>query len=294
MKKILIVLFLSYSIGGFSQARHELSVQAGGALTTLNFKTDFGNSSFSGGGLLGLGYSCFFSPTWGVSSGVEVALYTGNVKMSTFSDVVNNLTDSDGDTFNFQSTVSGYKEDQRAFFLNIPLLARFQTKGETKLYAAAGGKLGIPLQGRYKGTGATFVNRAYYPAFNNFVDAPSFMGLGTFSGRTVNETVALKVAFMLSAEAGMKFDFKNNRSLYAGLYLDYGLTDIIKDNRQASFIVYNSAVPAEFSNRSVMESGYVRSNGVRSAFTDKVIPIAIGLKVAFAFGKDVSVSPVEN
>ena len=294
---ILMMLPLLLSGGLFAQIqcyKHEFSVYGGGGLSSLMYKPTFGDQSLRLGGHFGLGYHFFFSPNWGLGTGLELGFYRSKFNM-------NNLnlhfmaTDWQNKNFEFRSTVNDFEEKQRAMLLQIPLMLQFQTNREEsnrQFFAALGGKAGIPLRGRYNNVG-TFNNAGYFAYENALYDTQRFMGFGEFPNRESNGNLDFKTAFFLSAEAGVKWRLNDRFSLYTGVYFDFGLNNILK-TQNAQFVNYsNEAIPAVFSANSILKSQYTQQGSVTSqAFTDKVRPIALGIKVRLAFGKDCRQRPL--
>lgn len=93
----------------------------------------------------------------------------------------------------------------------------------------------------------------------------------------------LKVAYIAAFELGMKWNLKNNQSIYTAAYFDYGLNNVHKDSNK-DFIKYNSVNPRDFETNTIMRSQYVQNREVKE-FTNNVKPIAVGLKVRFPLVK---------
>ena len=287
-----IILFLLWGGEGlFAQHKHEFSLYGGGGLSTLNYKATFGEQKYGLGGHLGLGYHFFFSPKWGLGTGAELAFYNARFNMSGL-DIHYMATDMDGTAFEFRSAVNSYKEKQRAMLLQIPLMLQFQTGSKHQFFIAAGGKAGIPLKEKYSST-ASLSNAGFYAYESSLYDTQEFMGFGNFSGKKSNGSLDFKTAFFVSAETGVKWRLGEKWSLYTGLYLDYGLNNILKKQNvasQPSLVVYNSADPPAFAVNSIIKSQYNAKS-----FTDKITPMAVGIKLRVAFGiksKRVEAPPV--
>ena len=91
-----MTLFLLWGTGGlFAQHDHELSLYGGGGISSLRYKPTAGNRNFGFGGHFGLGYHYFFSPKWGLGTGVELAFYNARFKVNDL-DVRYGATDIDG------------------------------------------------------------------------------------------------------------------------------------------------------------------------------------------------------
>lgn len=293
MKRIIkITIGLSLALLSYGQviaqeqSRHELSVTGGLGLSSLKFDVNKGDHSQKMGGLLGIGYSYFINDNFGINTGLEITLYNGEAKLNTLTDSYRAM-DTEGE-FTFNTSVSDYKEKQRSAYLNIPVMVQYQypVMEEHRFYAAAGGKIGIPLSGSYKTSGAKFATSGTFD--NGGPTIPDAPGLGfyDFTGREVDEDLNYKVAVMLSLETGMKWKVSPSMYLYTGVYFDYGLNDIRKGDKERQFLVYQSpdnGVKAEdFQLNSMLHSQYTQ-NGTTNPMTDKVIPMALGVKIRLAF-----------
>ena len=292
---ISIALFLFFGAKGLF-AQHEFSVYSGGGLSTLNYDVTAGKQKNGLGGHFGLGYQYLFAPKWGVGTGVELAFYNARYNASNlFSTYM--TTDIQGADFQFRSEINNLKEKQRAAMLQIPLMLYHQSKktenSNRQYYGAVGGKIGIPLKGKYRAT-ADLSNAGYYAHENSLYDTQEFMGFGNFPNRKANGELDFKTTFFASAEAGVKWNLNDKYSLYTGVYFDYGLNNIKKQQDVSStspIVEYNKTNPTEFAVNSVLQSQYygfgrgVVMSGAPQAFTDKVIPIAVGIKLKLALGK---------
>ncbi|GHV66294.1 hypothetical protein FACS1894199_09390 [Bacteroidia bacterium] len=194
---LLLLLFLFVAFVAKAQSAHELSFHVGGGISTLNYSPpslspplglDYGlgiNHGFD--------YTFFFTPHWGISTGLSAAYFNGKYEC---------------DSIGIYSTKDNilYTETHQLMLLNIPLMLHFETG---KFYTALGGKIGFPLIATYK--------NELSPKKNSNVPKQSGSG-----------ELELKPVFFASAEVGMKWPLSRNTSLYTGVYFDYGLNDIIK------------------------------------------------------------------
>lgn len=291
MKKLRITMIaaagLMFGTALTAQTSHEFSLYGGGGLSTLNYKVTLGEQKMGFGGHAGLGYTFFFSPNWGLGTGVELGLYNSkfelkNILNTQYTGVDN--TETPPENFDFRSIISNYKETQRAIMLQIPLLLQFQSNGNHKFYAAAGGKIGLPISKTYKSSGVSLQNSGYF-AYEDFTyTEQEFRDFGTFTDRNAEGDLDLKPAFFVSAELGMKWRLSDNWSLYTGAYLDYGLNNAAKDKR-SPLVEYNATQPTHYILNSVIHSQYPSGNlATAPSFTEKVTPLAAGIKLRLAFG----------
>jgi len=279
MKKFIIILFAAMCSQYVSaQAEHEVSVNAGGGLSALLYKPSQGNSNGGAGGEFGVGYT-FFSDKlqasetgtvvrakWGIHSGIGLGLYGAKANVDNETAETEELTDNEGHQFILHTMLTGYKETQRAMYLNIPVMALYLIE---PYYVMAGVKIGIPLTGKYQSKDATLTNKAYYPQYDNWLETQTFAGYGEFKQNSKGP-VDLGVTVMLAIEGGYKWQFNRRFILYAGAYFDYGLNNTSK-SKQKQFVNYDRNNPSDFT-----------TNGVMAAFTKKAHVMAVGVKARLA------------
>ena len=294
IKILSTAFFLLWGTAGIyaqeDQHQHELSVYGGGGLSTLAYKVTAGNQHHGLGGHFGLGYHFFFAPKWALGTGAEFAFYNARFKMNNF-DIRYMTTDMQGGRFEFRSTVNDYVEKQHATMIQIPLMLYHQSiknGSKPQYFGAVGAKYGIAMNGKYRNK-ATLNNAGYYEYEDALYDTQEFMGFGNFPGRKDKGGLDFINTFFLSAEAGVKWRLNESWSLYTGVYLDYGLNNIIETQNIASLpnlVAYNRINPTSFGVNSIVESHHTQNNGASQAFTEKITPIAAGIKLRLAFGKD--------
>ena len=278
----IIVLFTCTTLFSQEPSRHEVSVWGMGGLSTLKYSLDIGSQKDKVGGGAGIGYTYLFSEKVGVSSGFEFALYNAQACLN--SAVSSYMTKDMEDTnFLFKSTVSNYEETQKSTYLQIPVMLtlRFPV-GKYHFYTSAGLKVGIPLSSTYKATKGEVTNTGYYGYEDFEYQNVEELGFTTLKPKESNGDYDLNIAYILSLEAGMKWELKDNLSLYTGFYFDYGLNDIGKEERSRQFIEYAPMTPWDFVNNSILTSKFNLDNH-NDSFTNKVAPMAAGVKIKLAF-----------
>ena len=286
--KIIVIAILPLFISGravaqqFLVQQHEFSVYSGGGLSTLNYKTTVGGQKSGFGGQFGLGYRYFITPELSFGTGLEFAFF--NAKYDSKSVKTSYMTtDRDGDKFEFRSVADGFKEKQRSMLLQIPVMAQYQFGN---IYYAGGGfKVGIPLSKKFSNKASKLENSGFYDEENYLYTIQEFIGFGTFNNVSSKGELDLKTAFFLSLEGGAKWILNDKFTLYSGIYFDYGLNSIIKKRQNTHLIEYNGAKPTEFAMNSVISSQYAQVGSPAQDFTDKVKPIAVGIKLRMTFGK---------
>jgi len=285
MKKIIIVIVVAL-LGGVAlqaqdnQSNHEVNASFGFGTSSFRYSLSSGTSSALSDCSFGVGYTYFLNDHFGIGTGVELASYNSNLKALSFNNVVSGLIDeSDGEMYDFHSSVTNYREKQSTRLLQIPLLLKYQGEGKHRVYIAAGGRVGIPIDNTYKST-ADIRNKGYFHDSQNEASTQLFMGFGQYDNYSSEGELSFKVACMASLETGVKWALSDKISFYTGVYFDYGLNDIVDEDRTQSVIAHNA--PGDFSIRSLSSSS--TTNGTTSAvFVEKVVPFAIGVKFSLAF-----------
>jgi hypothetical protein len=274
MKQLLLLIFATALCAGASaQGRHEVSFYGGGGVSTLRYSPAVGSSSWSAGGELGFGYAYRFHTHWEVLTGLGVSLHRASAGINGVELIDENQHDTDGFPFNFHTTLSGHSESQRAFLLNIPLLARFSAG---RYYAHAGVTLGIPLSASYRTAEFALADSGTYPSPYGVSGALTDPTLGfgpNQEGVASSGALSLRVSLSASLEAGLRWQLAPRWRLYTGVYLDYGLTNAASGAEIPQPLVpYHAAQPTPYAANSVLQSKYV----------DKFSPLALGAIVRIA------------
>ena len=295
--KITVLLAILNISSVSAQVIHEFSVDAGLGLSTLSYKLSKGTRSGSFGGDFGVGYTFFiakekvtstekvFRELWGIHTGLGIGLYNASANLDKMETVARGLTDGDPfvsaeyTKFDLRTTLNSYQESQKTVYLNIPVMALFQIE---QIYAMGGLKFGIPVTSKFSTKNATLTNEGYYPELDNSVDELEFAGYGTFKGKNFEGKLDPGVAVILAFELGYKWRIVDNLSVYTGLFVDYGLNNVIK-NDPKSFVNYSNNHPKDFTTNSVLSS--YTDNKKSLTFTDKTKVMAVGIKLRFAIEK---------
>lgn len=285
-KIIILTIALLTAVHATGQIKHEFSIYGGGGLSTLLYEPAFGKQSNGFGGLAGLGYTLFFNNYFGIGTGAEIAFYNANIKSASFLSE-SQAIDMDGNAFLYKSNLNNFQEEQTATSINIPLMLNLQTGGYHRFYAALGAKLGIPFKADYNSSVGEITTSGYYEFENFEYTDMAFLGFGTFSNEIEGKgDLKFKLAYLASAELGMKWSLSRNTALYTGFYADYGLNNIAK--REGGVGVYNAENPQDIGFNSVLASQHKKTNGKSDNFADKVSPLAVGVKIKLAFGNSIN------
>lgn len=247
----------------------ELTITASGLLATLDYDIPGTDIKQGQGFALGLEYSYYFSDNFGVSLGAEYQR-TGATSKTEMLSGAYNTTDFEQEDFEFRYTMTDIEEEQKVGFVNIPLLFTYQNN-EYGFYIKAGGKIGLPVMGKYSASYGLSTS-GYYEQYNAELFDPAFMGFGNL-GRlnSSGDAIDTKPSYIATIEFGVKQPFGIG-NIYAGLFFDYGLNDI-KETGKHPVIYGTNDQGYDFDSNSVLNSDYA----------DNVKTMAFGIKLRYTF-----------
>ena len=263
-------LLLIYLNGYGQDKKTELSISVGGAFSFLDYHSA-GEVVPGNGFNAGIRYSYYLNEGLSIGIGAEYQTYSSDGKFGYLAGQYM-TTDAEDETFQFRYKASGVREEQKLAYINIPLQIQFETPGTSQLYLAAGAKVGFATSGSYETRMQNLTTSGYYPQYNVELFSPAFAGFAsTDNVQTSKQDVDTDVSYSVTFETGLKQKIGDRSSVYIGLYLDYGLNDISKDNNK-NLIEYRPELPVQLKYNSVLETPY--ANDVRL--------VSYGLKLRFA------------
>ncbi|MBO9681074.1 MAG: OmpA family protein [Flavisolibacter sp.] len=228
---------------GFSAGAQdsEFSLSAGGGLSGLKYDLPNGASKLKPGFQAGIGYTKFYNSRWGLTTGLGLGYYQSRATLTPNTVFSSHSVDSENNAFEFRVKTKGYEEKQNLYALQIPVMVQFQSpsKTSTQLYAQGGVKLGIPVSSSYQ-TKADEINASgYYPDVNaEITDLPAH-GFGTQTNWSGKGDYDFKLSYSLAAETGARFRLSTGNYLYAGLFIDYGLNNLKKQEGDQTLLTYH-------------------------------------------------------
>jgi outer membrane protein OmpA-like peptidoglycan-associated protein len=254
----------------------------GGGLSTPTYRLSQGSRSYGLGGDVGLGYTFFLSRRLGVGAGIGMALFNASATLNGAQSVTPNLVNAEGIRYELRTTYRSYREQQRALFVRIPLTVHYRTAWRRPLYAQAGVSVYLPLSAQYSHGPAAIFNEAYYPAYDNSLTFPAYLGYGEVGLRSASGQLALKAVFTASAEVGLRWQLKSPAwAIYTSLYADCGLNNAARGLPVEDVLRRSEASSSEFTMGSVLASRY--EEGAKP-FTEQVSLLSAGVRVRLAFG----------
>lgn len=308
MKKIsFIIVFSLLSFIGFGQEKGAyLNLSGGIGFTGFNYDLRGLNSDGTNKYLLGgngaLGFSYYFTPNWGIGTGVGVSYYRSKGKYDESLDknsyyTLGTLQDDDNRDreYDLRVRLANWEEKQTGYFLEIPLMLmyqhRFGNKKRHGLYFGIGGKIQIPIQGKFEVIDSDYENDYRLNVSGAYKDGVPEMGApgdpaldqhGYGSIHNPNERygwnddLELKPSFAGVAEFGFLFGLNRRWDLTVGGYLDYGFNNIKKGDEKPLMEIPEQYHPSANDN---VAAG-IRYNGmINSDVTDRVNLVSVGVKV---------------
>ena len=266
---------------GFSAGAQnsEFSLSAGGGLSGLKYDLPNGDSKLKPGFQAGIGYTKFYNSRWGLATGLGLGYYQSRATLTPNTVFSSYSVDSENNAFEFRVNTKGYEEKQNLYALQIPVMVQFQSpsKTSTQLYAQGGVKLGIPISSSYQ-TKADEINASgYYPDVNaEITDLPAH-GFGTQTNWSGKGDYDFKLSYSLAAETGARFRLSLGNYLYAGLFIDYGLNNLKKQEGDQTLLTYHPTAISQSQATGVFSLANTTGNARFMAYGIK-LRIGIGSK----------------
>lgn len=259
-----IIIGLSLLTLGMAQAQEAgqyLHFNVGGGLHNLSYQLQDGTQKGKPGFTVNAAYSYFFTPHWGVQSGLGLQSFSALSTLNLLTKA--NDIDTQNDAYELRTNYTNWKEKQQTLFLDIPLSVQYRHSFNEKygLLASAGAKIAMPLSTGYKTTGGSITTTGYYDQWNiELSDLPQHYFTTTTDCYKGN--YSLKTSYMALADVGALYKLSEKTDLYVGGYVNYGLNNVLKPDTK---LIYQ---------KEGVYNGILASNQ-----TDKVTPISFGLKV---------------
>lgn len=275
--------------------KHELSISMGGGNAgfnpkminqgVLDIKKDNGN-----GINFGIGYAYNFSESFALVSGLNIDMYKSEFSLNQFGGNYMSI-DSENDSFLLQYSANGYKEELKATYLSIPLMARYtyNINDSWGLFVSGGAKVGFMMNSKYNNSLESVTAQGAYVQWGNGTDIPTIddielEGFGTTNGLKSNGDLDLKTKFSAAAELGARYKINSKYSIYLGGYVDYTLNNI-RGSEAKDLVQYNGMNNEKIHINSLAESVYKDEYQLVSGKTiSKLKPLSLGIKIQFAFG----------
>ena len=202
-----------------------LSIELDGGLQGMQYILSGGSVKLLPGGSLGLLYTFRLKSPLDLITGITGGAYQTQASLPNGTVFTNYQVDDEGSAFRYSMKAAGYKETQRFFAAGIPVLLQYHTAAAgIQWYLNAGGKVLFPSTVRTQISAQQLTLSGYYPDYNINVSNLPQHGFGVLNNWKGSASTVLKPAAALSAATGFGFGLPHGMRLYAGLYVDYGLS----------------------------------------------------------------------
>ena len=275
LKGVLLVLGLG-ALPLQAQQNNEVLLHVNGPVSILEYDGIDNSATLDDGIGFGIEYGRYLSSQWSLRTGVALQTYRGNAKL----DVINGAyatQDSEAEAFEFRYRFTDYRETQKAQYIQIPLLAQYETSGTNRFFVAAGVKLGILVDSQYEAGAKRLTTAGYYEQYDALLEAPKFAGFGDFGSYSWEaQELGLKTNVLLSLETGVKLPVTENSLVYLSVYVDYGLTNVLEDSGSNRLLDYNAAPEVNFTGNSVLTT--------QAGRVDEIKTLSFGFKLKYGLG----------
>jgi outer membrane protein OmpA-like peptidoglycan-associated protein len=272
-KRIGIVICLAAIV--LQSGAQGLGIGLAGGLQGTQYSLQGGGRQLLPGGSIELTYGFRLGPNWDLLSGVTGGIYRTQAKLPDGPVYSAYEVDDGGSAFLYSVNTVGYKETQRFFALGIPLLLQYHTTGAgVQWYINGGGKAYLPFNSSVQVSADKATFSGYYPDFNIQVSNLPQHGFGTIKGWKTSATADLKPTAALSAATGLSFPLSRGTRLYAGVFADYGLTELRQKIDSMPLMTYNSTGIS-----GVHAGGVLNRPGIGN-----VTMLSFGVELRLAFG----------
>jgi OmpA-OmpF porin, OOP family len=217
-----------------------LSIEFDGGVQGGQYRLQDGANRLLPGGSLSLFYIFPVKGRWSLLTGITSGVYRMEARFPDGTVFADYQVDDEGSAFQYNMKTTGYKETQRFFAAGIPLLLQYHTAGSgTQWYVNGGGKALFPSSVSSKISANQLSLSGYYPDYNLVVSNLPQHGFGTLTNWKAHSSAELKPAAALSAATGLSFRLSGSKRLYAGLYVEYGLTELKGKRDSMPLVTYN-------------------------------------------------------
>ncbi|MEZ0129774.1 outer membrane beta-barrel protein [Flavobacterium sp. LBUM151] len=265
---LLIICLNSYG----QDNKQEISVYVGGPFSFLKYHS-IGEVEKGNGINAGIRYSYYLNEGLSIGIGAEYQTYNTDSKFG-FVTGQYAATDAEDENFLFRYRATNIREEQKLGYINVPVGIQFETPGRSsKLYLAAGFKVGFAVSGTYETKMQNLTTSGYYPQYNVELFSPAFAGFASTDNLVAGKKdIDTDVAYSTTFETGLKQKIGDRSWIYLGVYLDYGLNNIYDKDNNKNLVEYHPELPVQLQYNSVLETPY----------TNDIRLVSYGLKLRFA------------
>ncbi len=225
---------------GLTANAQQWSVALRGGLQGLQYKVDNAKINQQAGGGIHIGYRIPVKANWQLLTGVGADYYSTRATLSDNTSFQSNEIDAVGSGFQYSVETVGYEEKLDFFALTVPLTLQYEASGKNRWQANGGVKFVLPFRASLEARADQLTQSAYYPDYNLTVEDLPQHGFGTTNNWTDETKRSLNAGIAATAGIGYGFDLGKKWGLSLGLFADYGLTNMRKEESQGNAVYYNN------------------------------------------------------
>ncbi|MGB3590612.1 MAG: outer membrane beta-barrel protein [Nonlabens sp.] len=216
---------------------------------------------------------------WSIHSGVGYSMLRSRANIGRLAGS-EAAVDREGEDFTFMFELSQYVEEQRFNNISIPLAIQYESSGNTRFYARAGGSYNLLTGSKQESRAGRLTTSGFFPRFNGTLTAPAFAGFGSYGEIEFEERdLDLENSINIILESGVKQMLNNGSSIYVGAFAEIGMSDISNDNPKRELLSYNAGNPLKF-----IGNGTFDSNTGGIAAVEEAKLLFVGIRLRYQFG----------
>lgn len=217
--------------------RHYIDLYGAGGVSHWNYPLEGGTVAIGGAFGAGAGYTFFFHPNVGLQTGLSfsriasTARLTEPMEWSQWQDG-SALTDYMGDLYTHRTAFEGWKEQEQAYLIEVPLGLRFRyfkdKDSRAGLHAALGAKAAIPVWANYRNHSGTLIHTGWYEQWQLLLyDLPGRFEREEVMAQEENMTRRLRtINAELYGEIGIAIRINVHYELYIAAFGQYTVNDM--------------------------------------------------------------------
>ncbi len=275
---ILSALVLAVNLGAQTPEHNNyIGINLGEGLGTLSFSPADGDHGSRLGYLVEAKYLYFFDQQFGAAVGLKYSRAYSSATFNYTQTTLNIVHPGNNNTYDATVRVDDLEERQSVGVVSLPIefYWRNRLQDDLVLLLGAGFQIDIPLTGSYSADKGHYSVSGYFPASGvTYTDLPSY-GFDRYAVDESGDIETASLGLSLVADLGVNYALRNAWSLYAGIYMGYGLTNVMSDESSRPLL----SVPVAGANEANVYNGAFASNRVDAAHL-----FSLGIKVGINWG----------
>lgn len=243
------------------------------------YKPVNGQQAVGAGFDAGIHYARFFNQLVGLGVGLNYS-WANAYATYNWNEVTPGLTHASNPNVPYTLTTgfNNWQERQNVGVLGIPVEVLFRKvfNDRVALIGGVGVQVDFPIHGQYIAKGGNYSTTGVFPSLGDYVvsDMPEH-GFSTYTTtRNAKFNNRAKVGVGLIGDLGARIALNDNWGFYCGIYVGYGLTNLLGGASAAEMVAINTTDPSNVEYHGTFDSNE----------TAKANLLRAGAKIAFDFG----------